>query len=496
MTIALNRIRRGFYMDSAALMRLSQTIAAFPGITQAALMIGSPSNKRLMEDSGLLAALGETAGPNDLVIAVQATDAAVGEAALAEAEALLDHPGTDRADPGQYRPRSLAAAIDMLPGANLALISVPGEFAADEARKALRRNLHVMIFSDNVPLAEEAALKTEARERGLLMMGPDCGSAIISGAPLGFANAVPRGAIGIVAASGTGLQEVACLIARAGAGISHAIGVGGRDLDAEIGGSATLTAIDALDDDPATAAIVIISKPPGGDVACRVLERVGRSSKPFTICFLGLEAIAPPPNARVAATLRDAAELALGGRRSGISTPPPASLPMAAGRRWIRGLYSGGTLCAEAQIVLRQAGERSFSNAPIPGAETIRRGDVAGHSLIDLGADTYTLGRPHAIIDPAMRLPHLTRALADPTAAVVLLDVVLGYGAHLDPASSIVAAVAAAPADRPAIVASVCGTASDPQGYESQVARLRAAGVVVASSNAAAAEYALALVKR
>jgi FdrA protein len=498
-TIALNRVRRGFYMDSAALMRLAQAIGELPGVVQAALMIGSPSNKRLMEDAGLLAELGELAGANDLVIAVCAEDEAAGGAALAEAEALLDRPHASQAAPGEYRPRGLAAAVAMLEGANLALISVPGEFAAEEARKALRHDLHVMIFSDNVALADEKALKREARERGLLLMGPDCGSAIIAGAPLGFANAVPRGAIGIVAASGTGLQEVTCLIARAGAGISHAIGVGGRDLSPEIGGITTLAAIDALDDDLATEAIIIISKPPGGAVARRVLERVGRSRKPFTICVLGLElpgleAGALPANARIAPTLRDAAALALGGGAGSAETAQrPAPI---AGRRWIRGLYSGGTLCAEAQIVLRQAGERSFSNAPIPGAEALPGGAVAGHSLVDLGADEYTRGRPHAIIDPSMRLPHLARALADPSAAAVLLDVVLGYGAHRDPAAAIVAALAAAPRDRPVIVASVCGTADDPQGYAAQVAKLTDAGVFVASSNAAAAEHALALIRR
>lgn len=504
MTIAFNRVRRGFYMDSAALMRLSQAIGEIPGVTQAALMIGSPSNKRLMADAGLLAELGELAGANDLVIAVNAESEAVGEAALAEAEALLDRPpasqGASQGAGGEYRPRGLAAALAMLEGANLALISVPGEFAAEEARKALRRDLHVMIFSDNVTLADERALKNEARERGLLLMGPDCGSAIISGAPLGFANAVPRGAIGIVAASGTGLQEVACLIARAGAGISHAIGVGGRDLSPEIGGQTTLAAIDALDDDPATAAIVIISKPPDGEVARRVLERVGRSRKPFTICFLGLETTALPANARAALTLRDAAELALGGAGA-VPIVPGQRAAGAGGRRWIRGLYSGGTLCAEAQIVLRQAGERSFSNATIPGGETLPDGpgtahNVAGHTLVDLGADEYTHGRPHAIIDPAMRLPHLAKALADPIAAAVLLDVVLGYGAHCDPAAAIVAAIAAAPRDRPAIIASVCGTADDPQIYAAQLAKLTGAGVLVASSNAAAAEHALALIRR
>jgi hypothetical protein len=307
---------------------------------------------------------------------------------------------------------------------------------------------------------------------------------------------VPRGRIGIVAASGTGLQEVACLIARAGAGISHAIGVGGRDLSTDIGGLATLAAIDALDDDPATEAIVIISKPPAAEVAARVLARIGRSAKPFVICFLGLDAMALPDNAQAAATLRDATALAVGHKAGAVGVGASETVALAPARRWIRGLYAGGTLCAEAQIVLRQGGERSFSNVPLDGGATLPGSAVAGHSLIDLGADEYTLGRPHAIIDPAMRTPHLAKALVDPSVAVVLLDVVLGYGAHRDPASFIADAVALSPEDRPIIVASVCGTAGDPQGYDSQIAKLRAAGVALASSSAAAAERALAIVKR
>jgi FdrA protein len=492
-TLALCRVRRGFYMDSAALMRLSESIAALPGIAQAALMIGSSSNKHLMAAAGLLGESAEQASPNDLIIAVRAENEAAGEAALDEAEALLDRPSGTMSEAGAYRPRSLAAALDALPGANLALVSVPGEFAAEEARKALRADLNVMVFSDNVSLAEEKALKLEARERGLLMMGPDCGTALIAGAPLGFANAVPRGEIGIVAASGTGLQEVACLIARAGAGISHAIGVGGRDLDGEIGGIATLMAIDALDADEATRTIVIISKPPADAVARQVLERVGRSGKSFTICFLGLETMALPKNARAAATLRDAADIALG-RDASVRATPPHVAP-APGRRWIRGLYSGGTLCAEAQIVLRQAGITSHSNAPIPGGLALPSGALDGHGLIDLGADEYTRGRPHAIIDPAMRRPHLAQALADPSAAVVLLDVVLGYGAHHDPAAAIVETMASAPAERPIVVASLCGTDGDKQGYHPQRARLETAGVIVAASNADAAAQAAAIIR-
>jgi len=321
------------------------------------------------------------------------------------------------------------------------------------------------------------------------VMGPDCGTAIIAGVPLGFANVVPRGDIGIIGASGTGVQEVSCLIARNGRGISHAIGTGGRDLRQEVGAITTLMAIDALDADEATAHIVLISKPPAEAVARSVLDRVARSEKPFTICFLGSQDLALPANARGAATLKAAAEIAAGSPMASAAKP---TLGPVHGKH-VRGLFAGGTLCTEAQIVFRDAGLAVTSNVPLPGAAAMTG---EGHVMIDLGADEYTLGRPHAIIDPAMRSPHLARALADPSAAVVLLDVVLGYGAHRDPASFIADAVAASPADRPVVVASVCGTVGDPQGYEAQCAKLKAAGILLASSNAAAAERALAIVRR
>ena len=259
MPFVLNRVERGRYLDSVALMRLSRRLSALPGIEEASLMIGSPSNKALLRDAGLLAPEGEDAGANDLVIALRATDERLGQAALRSAlEVQREHISSETLP----RVGSLATALDVLPQANLALISLPGEFAMAEARKALNAGLHALVFSSGVPLAEERALKLLARGKGLLLMGPDCGTALIAGTPLAFANAVPRGDIGIVSASGTGLQEVSCLLARMGRGVSHGIGVGGRDLDERVGALATLAAIDALEQDPRTATIVLLSSRP------------------------------------------------------------------------------------------------------------------------------------------------------------------------------------------------------------------------------------------
>jgi FdrA protein len=453
--MVLNRIERGRYLDSVALMSVSRALESRPGIEAAAAMIGTPANLRLLGEAGLLAP-GEQASANDLVIAVRAADNAAAQAAIAHAGELIA--GRREAAASTPHARSLDGALQVLPNANLALISVPGEFAALEARKALERGLSALVFSDNVPIEEEAALKRLAAEKGLLLMGPDCGSALIGGTPLAFANAVPRGEIGIVSASGTGLQEVSSLIARMGGGISHGIGVGGRDLDARVGALGTLAALEALEADAATSTIVLISKPPAPEVAKRVLERVRRSQKRHVVCFLGSD---EPGLAR---TLTDAAEQALGKKL------PRGRLALPEKRKGaVRGLYCGGTLCSEAELILGRG----------------------RHELIDLGADRYTRSRPHPMIAPELRNEHISRALADRKVGVLLVDVVLGYGAHPDPAGVLVAALNGA---KKPVIASLTGTEADPQGWSRQAAILRAAGVIVASSNARAAETAAALV--
>src|SRR4030095_10708603 len=135
---------------------------------------------------------------------------------------------------------SIALGLERAEDADIALISVPGDYAAAEALKALAQGLNVMLFFDNVAIADERAIKLYARARTLLVMGPDCGTAIVNGVPLGFANVVRRGDIGLVAASGTGLQEVTCRIHNLGGGISQAIGTGGRDLKDAGGGMPVL----------------------------------------------------------------------------------------------------------------------------------------------------------------------------------------------------------------------------------------------------------------
>lgn len=466
-----NRVRRGFYADSVALMRVARELSR-DGVL-ASLVIGTPSNKALLRDAGLLTVDGEAAGPDDLIIAAKGKDPG---AALARAEGLLDAGARAGATSASFP--TLSSAVAGLAGANLALVSVPGEYAAAEARRALERGLHVMLFSDNVPLEDEVALKDLALQRGLLLMGPDCGTALIGGAPIAFANAVPRGGVGLVSASGTGLQEVSTLLARRGEGVSHGIGVGGRDLSVEVGGRMTLAALEALEADPATTRIIVISKPPAPAVTERIVARARRCRKPVTLCLLGDTARSLPAPVKRARTLEEAGGATRGRKSAGLRA-----------RGHVRGLYCGGTLCAEAQVVLMDCGLAVSSNAPVPGAA---QGGV-GHLLLDLGGDEYTRGRPHPMIEPELRNEHVARALRDRHVGVILVDLVLGYGAHPDPASLLAAVVKNS---RKPVIASVTGTEDDPQVYSRQVAALERAGVVVAASNAQAARFAAAALRR
>jgi FdrA protein len=496
-----NIIHKGLYHDSVTLMRLTRDLESVAGVRRVAAMMATPSNRTLLRDAGLLTADADGASPNDLIIAVEADEVAAVQAAAQAAEAALSpsRPSVHSAPPN-LRPHTLQAGLRLLDGANLALISVPGLYAGLEAMKALRAGLHVMLFSNNVPVVTELELKRLAVAKNLLMMGPDCGTAIINGVPLGFANAVPRGRIGLAAASGTGLQEVACLIAAAGEGISQAIGVGGRDLADEVGGLMTTQALEILHTDPLTEVICLLSKPPGPMTWAHLPAQLARLRKPCIVHFSGVAAAAGG-SWYPAATLEDAALAAVALARG---TEPQAreftvsseeidhliegaTRAMRPGQRLVRGIYAGGTLAYEA-LRLLQAGLATVTPEELGGGE--------GYSVVDLGEDRFTVGRPHPMIDGALRRDWILQAAQDSSTAVILLDVILGYGAHPDPTSELLPAIqhatrqAQATGRGLAVVASVCGTEHDPQRRSAQVEELRAHGVIVMPSNAQAARLA------
>ena len=506
------KVIRSLYRDSVSLMQLSSRLASLAGVRQASAVMASENNLELLRAAGLLSGTGaEGAGPSDLLIALEGDDGAALEAAMGEAEmALASKPtpsagGHRRAEPA----RSLAMGLDEMPGANMALVSTPGDYAAAEAEKALRLGLNVMIFSDNVSEADEVALKRLAHARDLLVMGPDCGTAIVDGVPLCFANVVKRGSVGVVGASGTGLQQVTCLVDRWGEGISQAIGTGGRDLHAAVGGLSMLQGIKLLARDPETRIIVLISKPPASEVASHVLDAALASGKPVVVNFLGADpAKIARPGLHPVRTLEDAARAAVDlarGKVASAATPAEPAAPgfaFAPGQRYLRGLYSGGTFCYEASLLLSEALAPVFTNTPVGKAAEIA--DVwksEAHTLIDLGDDVFTRGRPHPMIDHRLRNERIQREAEDGEVAVLLLDAVLGHGSHADPAGAMAPALREAQARAKqagralAIVGFVCGTEGDPQGLARQEEILRDAGMILAESNAQAVRLAAAIAR-
>ncbi len=500
-------IKRSEYHDSVTLMQVARELAGLPGVEDAAVMMATEANKGLLRNSGLLTAEAEAASPNDLVIAVSAADEAA-ERALSEVEKLLRKKQSSQAG-AEYRPRTLRAAVKTQPEANVAVISVAGRYAAAEAWEALRCGLHVLLFSDNVSLEDEIALKRYAVERGLLMMGPGAGTAVLNGVALGFANVLPRGPVGIVSAAGTGLQEVSTLLARLGIGITQGIGTGGRDLQESVGGLMMLAGLEALQADPETQVIVLVSKPPAEVVAEKVLAQAAKSQKPTIVCFLGgKRKEIPLGQIQLARTLEEAAHLAAvaagyrGDAPVGLENSGQSSRIAGTARGCLRGLFSGGTLCYEAQVIWRDLlPDPVRSNAPLDPADRLPDPHRSqGHSAIDLGEEEFTVGRPHPMIDNDLRIRRLLQEARDPETSVIVLDIVLGYGAHPDPAAELGPAVREAhqitgQAGRTLrVVASITGTEQDPQSLPLQIRLLQEAGVEVCPSNAAAARLAARLV--
>jgi FdrA protein len=453
-------VRPGAYADSVALLGVSRVLQDVPGVAAGQVAMATALNVDVLTTMGFTVPDGT--GPNDLVVAVRlAPDAGDGtlEQALAAVEEALRAPARRTSEAAEAPPRTTASALRVDPGA-LVLVSVPGASAFVEAVDALEAGSDVMVFSDNVPVAQEVALKRLAAERDLLVMGPDCGTAVVGGVGLGFANAVAPGPVGIVAASGTGCQQLLALLDHAGVGISHALGVGGRDLSAEVGGAATREALRRLDADPATEVVVLVSKPPAEEVAAALASYVGELATPVGSGLLG-------PGRRDLTAVAEATLAQLG-------RPVPAwpvagrSRPGRGGR--LHGLFVGGTLCTEARLVAEALG-------------------VEG-SFTDFGDDEYTRGRAHPMIDPTLRLERLAAVGSLPETGVVLLDVVLGHGAEPDPAARLAPAIRAL--DQPVVV-TVVGTSRDPQGRDRQVAALVEAGAEVHLSNARAARRAVQL---
>jgi FdrA protein len=501
MAITKAEIRSGAYYDSVVLMQLQRSLAGLPGVLDAGVIMGTEANKEILAQSGLLSPEAQAAAADDLVMVVKAEDVESAADALAQVDSLLTRrrAGSDQ----DFAPKSLESAARMLPAAHWVLISVPGRYAAGVAREALALGKNVFLYSDNVSLEDEVALKQTAAGKGLLVMGPDCGTAIVNGVGLGFANKVRRGGVGIVAASGTGLQQVSSRIHQLGGGLTHALDTGGRDLSEAVGGITARQSLEVLSRDPETTAIVLISKPPSPAVAGELLAAARAAGKPVVVDFIGYAtALRRKDNLHFAGTFDEAAEMAVtlaakAEPAAGREEPANSGPGFAPGQRYLRGLFSGGTLAYEALLLLQDYLPAVYANAPLDKRHRLANSAVSQeHTVVDLGEDEFTVGRLHPMMDNDLRIRRLEQEAADPQVALLLLDVVLGYGAHPDPAAELAPAIARARAAAGQegrhleVVAVVVGTEEDPQDMAGQMQRLQTAGACVYTSNEAAVRHA------
>ncbi|MEX1247444.1 MAG: acyl-CoA synthetase FdrA [Anaerolineales bacterium] len=505
--------RRNQYYDSVFLMGVSKRISGFPGVQQNAVLMGTDANKEVLSSLGIRDPQLDAAQPSDLIVAVIADTQAIVADVLAN---LDDYLAGGVAPSATANPHTFEDGLEQKPNANLAVVSVPGEFAAREARKALDAGLNVFLFSDHVSIEDELAIKQLAAQKKLLVMGPGCGTSIINGVGIGFANVVRKGNIGVVAAAGTGLQEFTSQIHNAGLGISNAIGTGGDDPSDYIGGLTTFAALAALERDPQTELIAIVSKPPGAKTLAKLIERIRNCKKPVIGCFLGahVDPQAQFENFRRASTIDEAVNLALklSGSKPALTAKGPTSADLqrvtqersswAPEQKYLRGLFAGGTFCYQSQQILLASGIPVYSNAPLDKNYQLSDPNRSReHTLVDMGADEYTVGRPHPMIYGAMRKQRILAESDDPQVAILLLDFILGYNASTDPVGELLDALlqskrnASLRGGNLTVVASVCGTDGDPQGFAVQMKLLRQAGVHVFQTNAQAASFCAALLK-
>jgi succinyl-CoA synthetase alpha subunit len=497
-------IRKNQYYDSVFLMTVNRRISEVKGVQQTAVLMGSPANRQLLQEIGIQDAQIDAAQPNDLVVAVIAENGTIVADVLGRLDEWLNAVQ-------ESMPMSAVHTVDdglaVQPQANLAVISVPGEYAARESRKALEAGLHVFLFSDNVSIDEELELKQLATQKGLLVMGPDCGTSLIGGKGIGFANVVRKGPIGVIGAAGTGLQEFTSQVHNAGYGISHAIGTGSHDLSEKIGGLTTFAAFDALERDPQTQVIVMVSKPLAAGTLEHLLKRIASSKKPVVGCFLGVDLaqVAGTPNFQFARTIDDAVRLAvtaIGGRPVSVQTHLSQAeqellerelAARSPDQKYLRGILAGGTFCYQSQQIFREAGIRVYSNSPFDQKNKLDHPDRSvKHTIVDMGDDYYMVGKPHPMIDGTMRKRRILAECQDPHVAILYLDFILGYNASMDPVGELVDSIREAKRQvgrrggSLTVVASICGTDADPQDLRLQETILREAGVIVYHSNAQA----------
>ena len=497
-------VKKGSYQDSVVLMLLTNELTSVEGVNKIQVMMATPANKDIFKSSGLDTEELMAASANDMVVVADIEDEAVLDTVMETVEAFLKkQAASSEGKKGTESVKSWDSALKKAPEANLAVISIPGAYAALEADRALDEGLNVFMFSDNVTVEDELALKQKAHSKGLAVMGPDCGTGIIQGVPIAFTNKVSHGSIGVIGASGTGIQEVTTIIDRLGEGVTNAIGIGGRDLKAEIGGITMMDMIDAMEEDDTVKVVLIVSKPPAKEVRDKIAARLSTYSKPVVTLFVGEKPEYHEENFYHAYTLDEAARLAVGLARG--TEVPEATLDVDESEfykvedgKTIKAYYSGGTLANEAAMLIKDAMNCKVPPEDIEGYML----QLDGNVVVDLGDDAYTQGKPHPMIDPAMRIQCMKSAVDDESTGVVLLDIMLGYGSHEDMAGALLPSIvelkekAEAAGRKVFFIATVCGTRLDYQGYDEAVNKLKDAGVIVCENNKLACRTAIRAIGR
>jgi len=497
-------VKKGSYQDSVVLMLLTNEISTIEGVKKVSIMMATPANKDIFKQSGLDTQELMDATANDMVVVADIDDDSLLDTIMEQVEVFLKKQSAASSEKkGAESVKSWDKALKKMPDANLAVISIPGAYAALEADRALDEGLNVFMFSDNVKIEDEKALKEKAHAKGLAVMGPDCGTGIIQSVPVAFTNNVAPGSIGIIGASGTGIQELTTIIDRLGEGVTNAIGIGGRDLNAKIGGITMMDMIDAMEDDDAVKVLVIVSKPPAKEVRDKISDRLSCFSKPVVTLFVGEKPEYHEENFYHAYTLDEAARLAVGlvrGREIPEATADvdTSAFYKAEDKKTIKAYYSGGTLANEAAMLIKDAFDCKVPPEDIEGYML----QLDGNVVVDLGDDAYTQGKPHPMIDPAKRIECMQEAVDDPSTGVVLLDIMLGYGSHADMAGSLIPTIKELQAKADAagrkvfFIATVCGTRRDYQGYDDAVNKLKEAGVIVCENNKLACRTAIRAIGR
>lgn len=492
-------VKKGSYHDSVVLMLLTNQISTIEGVKKVSIMMATPANKDIYKQSGLDTEELQSATANDMVVVADVDDDSILDTIMAEVDEFFKKQSTANADKkGSESVKSWDKALEKLPDANLAVISIPGAYAALEADRALDEGMNVFMFSDNVTVEDEVKLKQKAHEKGLAVMGPDCGTGIIQGVPVAFTNNVTPGAIGIIGASGTGIQELTTIIDRLGEGVKNAIGTGGRDLSTEVGGITMMDMIEAMESDESVKVLIIISKPPAKEVRDRISDRLSNFKKPVVTLFLGEKPEYHEENFYHTYTLDEAARLAVGLVRGeevkeGEVKTDRSEFFKAEEKKTIKAYYSGGTLAGEAAMLIKDALDMKVPPQKAEGYML----KTDGHIVVDLGDDVYTQGKPHPMIDPAKRIECMQEAIDDDSTGVILLDIMLGYGSHEDMAGVLLPTItelrdkAKAAGRKVFFVATVCGTRRDFQGYDEAVNKLKEAGVIVCETNKLAVRTAI-----